>query len=477
MALLAEIYLNVLKDHVKGFYGYRNTQIHQIDYFIPKKPLRPNCLYIGDVNLKAPKDPSICVLLADKNRVPKVYKEAESLLMNDYRRSSSMTLLGHAVLKEETLEEQVCIAHMVMENPVCFAGPAFQTVASSTKKMGRFQSSSLRFGRNLYNDQIFLLGADDTNPCRRLVGRCELGGVTTGYIIVEEMENKFCDALDLRYMKFLMELYAAQFYKDQEGADTREGAFLRGLLQGTLDDGIEIHCKLKQLNLPENEKYYLLAVDRSTNYSPMVKERLSAILGREIYSYDNYYLAILGYGWNQELREEEFPSLIQYLSAEKLRAGVSYGFFDYENLKTAFEQCKKTLAISKNKKKNMVLSRYEDNMIAHLLEIASGSGVPVTSLCHPTCLKIYEYDQKNGSSFLDTLAAYILSGENLQVTAQKLFVHRNTVYHRIETLKERFNLNLNDPRMFTKLQISIRIFTYLNIRDFTIYMGTESEEE
>ncbi len=191
------------------------------------------------MNLKAPKDPSICVLLADKNRVPKVYKEAKSLLMNDYRRSSSMTLLGHAILKERDVGRAgVHCPHGHGESGM-FCRTGFpEPWPAGRKRSGRFQSSSLRFGRNLYNDQIFLLGADDTNPCRRLVGRCELGGVTTGYIIVEEMENKFCNALDLRYMKFLMELYAAQFYKDQEGADTREGAFLRGLLQGTLDDGI-----------------------------------------------------------------------------------------------------------------------------------------------------------------------------------------------------------------------------------------------
>ncbi len=47
MALLAEIYLNVLKDHVKGFYGYRNTQIHQIDYFIPKSHSGPTVYTLG----------------------------------------------------------------------------------------------------------------------------------------------------------------------------------------------------------------------------------------------------------------------------------------------------------------------------------------------------------------------------------------------------------------------------------------------
>ena len=98
----------------------------------------------------------------------------------------------------------------------------------------------------------------------------------------------------------------------------------------------------------------------------------------------------------------------------------------------------------------------------HLLDIACKSGIPPLSFCYPVVTQIYKYDQANGTELLKTLTAYVYNGLSLQQTANVLYIHRNTLYHRITLLKDLFNIDFSSPRVCMKLWVSVTVYSYLN---------------
>ena len=58
--------------------------------------------------------------------------------------------------------------------------------------------------------------------------------------------------------------------------------------------------------------------------------------------------------------------------------------------------------------------------------------------------RIHEYDQKNGTEYLETVYQYLACQCSVQRAAEKLYVHRNTVAYRIARVKELFGLSFED---------------------------------
>ena len=77
------------------------------------------------------------------------------------------------------------------------------------------------------------------------------------------------------------------------------------------------------------------------------------------------------------------------------------------------------------------------------------------TLAHPAIEQIKKYDTANNTNYYLTLKTYLLTESNYQKTADKLFVHKNTVMYRIQRIEELFDLNLRDCRISSALYLSL----------------------
>lgn len=62
---------------------------------------------------------------------------------------------------------------------------------------------------------------------------------------------------------------------------------------------------------------------------------------------------------------------------------------------------------------------------------------------HPTLMTIRTYDRENHTNFYEMLRVYLRCERNCAVTAQQLFIHKNTLAYRLEKMKRLFHLNLD----------------------------------
>ena len=68
---------------------------------------------------------------------------------------------------------------------------------------------------------------------------------------------------------------------------------------------------------------------------------------------------------------------------------------------------------------------------------------------------IIDYDQINQTSLQATLTAYLDNNGNISATAKALFLHRNTMIHRINKVKELLLLHLEDSQEILLLRLAL----------------------
>ncbi|MHB1630477.1 MAG: PucR family transcriptional regulator [Bacilli bacterium] len=68
---------------------------------------------------------------------------------------------------------------------------------------------------------------------------------------------------------------------------------------------------------------------------------------------------------------------------------------------------------------------------------------------------VIEYDQKHHTNLFETLRAYLDCDRSKQQTADRLFIHRQTLYHRLEQIDQLLAVDLADPVRRLALHVSV----------------------
>lgn len=76
---------------------------------------------------------------------------------------------------------------------------------------------------------------------------------------------------------------------------------------------------------------------------------------------------------------------------------------------------------------------------------------------HPAVLRLREYDARKGSCLFETLACYLSCGKKAGRTAEKLYIHRNTLQYRLEKILDLTQLDFDDEQEIFYLRLSIEL--------------------
>ncbi len=81
-------------------------------------------------------------------------------------------------------------------------------------------------------------------------------------------------------------------------------------------------------------------------------------------------------------------------------------------------------------------------------------------LCNPGVLAITRYDRTNQSDLRDVLFNYLMNRCSISKTAEKMFMHRNTVIYKINKIEEILGQSMDDPYLRHSLIFSCMLIRY-----------------
>lgn len=89
--------------------------------------------------------------------------------------------------------------------------------------------------------------------------------------------------------------------------------------------------------------------------------------------------------------------------------------------------------------------------------------------CNSILGDILAYDKKHDNNMLKTLEVYLLTGRNATESAERLYIHRNTMNYRIKQISQLTNKDLTKSEDIFELLTAIYIYKYIHLdnkRDF-----------
>ncbi|KHD36169.1 transcriptional regulator [Clostridium acetobutylicum] len=79
--------------------------------------------------------------------------------------------------------------------------------------------------------------------------------------------------------------------------------------------------------------------------------------------------------------------------------------------------------------------------------------------------KLIDYDSKNTTELMNTLEMYIKESTNINRTAEKLFIHRNTLKYRIRRIEEITKCSLKDVNVLFNFDTALKIKKFLTMEN------------
>lgn len=136
--------------------------------------------------------------------------------------------------------------------------------------------------------------------------------------------------------------------------------------------------------------------------------------------------------------------------------GISRRFADIITLPLAYDQIKaiKDVRTKLDIKKGII--DYEEILLYHFFQTAAHS-TNIMEFCVPVIGMLDEYDKTNGTQLRQCIECYLESGRSIVRAAEKLHIHKNTLYYRLQRAADLFELDLSDENLCFNLQFSFRL--------------------
>lgn len=172
---------------------------------------------------------------------------------------------------------------------------------------------------------------------------------------------------------------------------------------------------------------------------------------------DDIYVFVFSNYSEEEIREIMLK-VIMLLRMKEYRfyVGSSINHSGIEQLTNAYVQAKKVVDLSERKNWENQLVQYRE-LGAYQLLLAIDNKSTLKQYYDAKLGILEKHDQNNGSDYLEFLTVYLNSNCNINDTADKLFIHRNTVVYKIKKINELLDCDLSELEVRVKLYLAIML--------------------
>lgn len=237
------------------------------------------------------------------------------------------------------------------------------------------------------------------------------------------------------------------------------------LLDGAPVTRSAIESKLADRSWVLEHDSYLLALADESGDSASIDSRsaledLSHLPYIIAFPYDRYLLCLYSPPQRINRWDLQVPELNHILTKYNLYAGISNCFSDFMQLSLQYQAAVQAFKMGRILfRQDQRFLLYGDISIFHLFEQIA-SHIDLLNYCEDKLLSLAKYDRSHERNLLHTLQVYLETCLQLTVTAERLFIHKNTVRYRIAKCKEFLGADFTDGEKIFRYTFSLKILEY-----------------
>ncbi|MBM7854108.1 hypothetical protein JOC37_000480 [Desulfohalotomaculum tongense] len=301
--------------------------------------------------------------------------------------------------------------------------------------------------------------------------------IATAYIIILNFEKEATEEL-INYLEDAS--LAIRFYFDklkavEEVEKKYKNEFIQDLLFNNIRSFEEITEKGKMWGWDLTKSYYVVIIEPDKNskdtYIKMVNSYIdNYIYKNEVITCIRNGMIILIYPGEVEgnkLIPDDIYQLQKNINEKfglTFSIGVGQPYSLINEIHKSYQEAKTAVAISR------ILG--EQNFVTHFLELGifrllyKLDMYILKDFYFDTLGKIIEYDKNNNGALLITLETLFDSNIDWKKTADKLFIHVNTLRYRIKKIEELLKIDLNKLENQSNLFMALKIRALLKASNF-----------
>lgn len=315
----------------------------------------------------------------------------------------------------------------------------------------------------LTSNNAFLLNTGLAKKIPRILGKVEFNNKVIAYIGVLEVNRKLSKD-DIEFVELICNVLQTVMSNNHELLDTTNiiyESIIKDTINGKIKNEFILQDRLKssRWDLKNNFRCSIIKTSsRSIDNISYIVNTISYAFAIKVIIYQEDILILHEYNdhkkWHEQIdRVEKEARLLS------LKVGVSNEFQSFLDLRKYYQEALDAVDIALQiKAKDTVfyfaafLPYYMISKVDHYI---------LNSLENTYYTRIQKYDHQHNTNYIETLYYYVLYNCNINQTANKLCIHRNTLTHRIERIEEISNIDINNGIMLQNFVLYYQMQYYL----------------
>lgn len=258
----------------------------------------------------------------------------------------------------------------------------------------------------------------------------------------------------------------------------KPASFLKAILGGAFENAHEqLIQNARFLTIDHNRERYLCIVEASPMdafankaYVGRINEYFISMHRRFLFLQqdDSRLIYIVESDASRQALEEllqivlpQLDCLARNTAGLSLRVGISSYFFNLIELQRAFSEADFSLQMGKKTDPEKNPCFYSDYLLYHLLDSVKQTSA-IASIYSGVVGILSDYDRQNNTELLSTLLSLCQNNFNAIQAADKMYLHRNSLYKRIERISSILDMDLNLPDNIIVLHLAAKLHELLN---------------
>ena len=303
---------------------------------------------------------------------------------------------------------------------------------------------------------------------RRILGRISIGDKPYGNIIVLEY-NQQITPLDVKVLSavcsalsHIVERQSKESIKT-ELADVMYKSYMEALLRGESVSQVWVEGWLKHMSWSSFQHFRIIAFFPDGQNSGELTIGLENKVNCMTLHYDGIVLIIIN-----PVNEAAFRSVTETLKSVLIqygyKAGISRQFDNIEDLPIYYRQASTALKIGSRLSGKEDISDYSE-MVTYDILLSADTKEPMGHFYCRELDKLTEHDKRFGTNYYNTLYTFLKCFGNKNLSAQKLFIHRNTLVYRLDKIVEILGADLFDGEQCLQYYLSFKINDLLDVSE------------
>lgn len=341
------------------------------------------------------------------------------------------------------------------------------------------------FSLNPHRGHRFELHLENTKQ-DIVIALVEINGSISGYLAILESCRKL-DEQDLMALEHASTIVALVFVKEKavyEAERQIRGELLEDLISGNfryeeavirrasyLNFNLNARLVVFNIDIDRFERYLTKEAHRDENHIQEVKSDILQVVHSVFLDYPGGAMLLaksdsvtglvrLSTRDGMKLLRAKIEEIMAKITVKfpklKISAGVGRSFSGVRSIKQSYEEALAALRVGRFMHGPASLTFFEDlGPYLFLYELKDSSAMQ--SFYQETLGKIMVYDQQNNTELLKTLDYYFKNDCNLRLTAESLYIHKNSVIYRVKKIEEITGLKMDDPEARFNLQLSLKL--------------------